>query len=114
MPSFATVLLPATDITASRELYRELLGTEPTTDTPYYVGFDVDGQQIGLVPGATAVRPHLHVPDMGRRRGAHHHDRRVSARRAARGRRRSARRGGQGHGGRGDRVDRRSGDPVTR
>jgi len=64
MPSFATVLLPATDITASRELYRELLGTEPAADTPYYVGFDVDGQQIGLVPGATAVRPHLHVPDM--------------------------------------------------
>lgn len=64
MPGFATVLLPATDLAASRELYRGLLGMEPTADTPYYVGFDVDGQQIGLVPGATVVRPHLHVPDM--------------------------------------------------
>ncbi len=64
MPGFSTVLLPAADIAASRELYRGLLGAEPTADTPYYVGFDVDGQQIGLVPGATVVRPHLHVPDM--------------------------------------------------
>ncbi len=64
MRSFATVLLPATDLAASRELYQALLGAEPTADTPYYVGFDVDGQQIGLVPGATVVRPHLHVPDM--------------------------------------------------
>ena len=64
MGSFATVLLPATDLTASRELYQALLGAEPTTDIPYDVGFDIDGQQIGLVPGATGVRPHLNVPDM--------------------------------------------------
>lgn len=64
MPGFATVLLPATDLAASRELYQVLLGAEPTADTPYYVGFDVDGHQIGLVLGATVVRPHLHVPDM--------------------------------------------------
>ncbi len=51
-------------LAASRELYQGLLGAEPTADTPYYVGFDVDGQQIGLVPGATVVRPRLHVPDM--------------------------------------------------
>ncbi len=65
MPGFSTVLLPATNLTASRELYQGLLGVEPTVDTPYYVGFDIDGQQIGLVPGATVVRPHLHVPEMG-------------------------------------------------
>ena len=64
MPGFSTVLLPATDLAASRKLYQVLLGAEPTADTPYYVGVDVDGQQIGLVPGATVVRPHLHVPDM--------------------------------------------------
>lgn len=64
MPGFSTVLLPAADLAASRELYRALLGVEPTADTAYYVGFDVDGQHIGLVPGATVVRPHLHVPDM--------------------------------------------------
>lgn len=64
MASFKTVLIPTDDIAASRELYRALLGAAPTADTPYYVGFDVDGQHIGLVPGTTSVRPHLHVPDM--------------------------------------------------
>ena len=64
MASFKTVLIPTNDIAASRELYRALLGAAPTADTPYYVGFDIDGQHTGLVPGTTAVRPHLHVPDM--------------------------------------------------
>lgn len=64
MASFQTVLLPAADLAASRELYRSLLGVEPTADSAYYVGFDVDGQHIGLVPGTPVVRPHLHVKDM--------------------------------------------------
>jgi predicted enzyme related to lactoylglutathione lyase len=65
MASFQTILIPTDDITASRELYRALLGVDPTVDAPYYVGFDVDGQHVGLVPGAGCVRPHLHVADIG-------------------------------------------------
>ncbi len=64
MASFRTVLIPANDIAASRDLYRELLGVEPGVDQPYYVGFDVEGQHIGLVPGTTALRAHLHVEDL--------------------------------------------------
>lgn len=64
MASFKTVLIPATDLSASRELYRSLLGVDPSADSDYYVGFDVDGQHIGLVPGTSVVRPHLHVDDM--------------------------------------------------
>ncbi|MBB2892959.1 VOC family protein [Flexivirga oryzae] len=64
MGNFQTVLLPTTDLAASRELYTKLLGVPPVADSDYYVGFDVDGQQIGLVPGTTAVVPHLHVDDL--------------------------------------------------
>lgn len=64
MGNFQTVLLPTNDLAASRALYTELLGVQPVADSDYYVGFDVDGQHIGLVPGATAVVPHLHVDDL--------------------------------------------------
>lgn len=64
MASFKTVLIPTSDIAASRELYRNLLGTDPSVDESYYVGFDVDGQHIGLNPAGAKVLPHLHVADM--------------------------------------------------
>ena len=46
-----TVLHPVSDLAAAKAVYTALLGTEPQTDGPYYVGFEVAGQQIGLVPG---------------------------------------------------------------
>ncbi len=46
-----TVLHPVSDLERAKPLYEALLGTAPTADSPYYVGFDVAGQQIGLVPG---------------------------------------------------------------
>lgn len=64
MGNFRTVLLPTADLAASRELYSKLLGIAPSADSDYYVGFDVDGQHIGLVPGSTAVQPNLHVDDL--------------------------------------------------
>jgi predicted enzyme related to lactoylglutathione lyase len=64
MASFQTVLLPTSDLAASRELYTRLLGTPPSADSEYYVGFDVHEQHIGLVPGAEVVVAYLHVDDM--------------------------------------------------
>ncbi len=46
-----TVLHPVSDLTAAKALYTALLGLPPQTDGPYYVGFEAEGQQIGLVPG---------------------------------------------------------------
>ena len=46
-----TVLHPVSDLAAAKAVYAALLGIEPQADTPYYVGFDVAGQHIGLVPG---------------------------------------------------------------
>jgi predicted enzyme related to lactoylglutathione lyase len=46
-----TVLHPVSDLAAAKPVYAALLGIQPQHDAPYYVGFDVEGQHIGLVPG---------------------------------------------------------------
>jgi len=45
-----TVLHPVSDVEAAKAVYTALLGVEPTADSAYYVGYDVEGQHIGLVP----------------------------------------------------------------
>jgi predicted enzyme related to lactoylglutathione lyase len=45
-----TVLHPVSDLAAAKAVYAALLGVAPTADAPYYVGFDAEGQHIGLVP----------------------------------------------------------------
>ena len=46
-----TVLHPVSDLDAAKAIYGALLGAEPQADSPHYVGFQAEGQQIGLVPG---------------------------------------------------------------
>jgi predicted enzyme related to lactoylglutathione lyase len=45
-----TVLHPVADLAAAKPVYTALLGLPPQTDSDYYVGYDVGGQHIGLVP----------------------------------------------------------------
>jgi predicted enzyme related to lactoylglutathione lyase len=64
-----TILHPVEDLTAAKAVYTALLGVSPQIDSPYYVGFDVEGQHIGLVPaggaqGMTSPVAYLHVPDI--------------------------------------------------
>src|SRR5258705_13909426 len=64
-----TVLHPVTDLAKAKAVYTALLGVEPQADGPYYVGYDVEGQQIGLVPGGgpqamTSPVAYWHVPDI--------------------------------------------------
>lgn len=46
----STIIFPADDLAASTRLFQAWLGVEPLVDEPYYVGFRVDGQDIGLDP----------------------------------------------------------------
>jgi predicted enzyme related to lactoylglutathione lyase len=46
-----TVLHPVSDLAAAKAVYAALLGVAPQADAPYYVGFDAEGQHIGLLPG---------------------------------------------------------------
>src|SRR3954471_2003819 len=64
-----TVLHPVSDLAAAKPLYAALLGVQPQTDSEYYVGFEAEGQQIGLVPGGgpqgmTSPVAYWHVPDI--------------------------------------------------
>ena len=45
----STVIYPVKDLARAKALYAALLG-EPAMDAPYYVGFQVGDQQLGLDP----------------------------------------------------------------
>ena len=64
-----TVLHPVSDLAAAKAVYAALLGVPPQADSPYYVGFDAEGQHIGLVPGGgqqgmTSPVAYWQVPDI--------------------------------------------------
>jgi predicted enzyme related to lactoylglutathione lyase len=64
-----TVLHPVSDLAKAKEVYAALLGVPPQVDESYYVGFEAEGQHIGLVPnggpqGATSPVAYWHVPDI--------------------------------------------------
>ncbi|HTX31490.1 MAG TPA: VOC family protein [Solirubrobacteraceae bacterium] len=64
-----TVLHPVSDLEAAKAVYTALLGVGPQSDAPYYVGYEVAGQQIGLVPGGgpqgmTSPVAYWHVSDI--------------------------------------------------
>lgn len=64
-----TVLHPVSDLAKAKAVYAALLGIPPQTDSPYYAGFDAEGQHIGLVPdggpqGMTSPVAYWHVPDL--------------------------------------------------
>lgn len=44
------VLHPVSDLARAKAVYTALLGIEPQADAPYYVGYDIGGQHVGLVP----------------------------------------------------------------
>jgi predicted enzyme related to lactoylglutathione lyase len=65
---FKTVLTPVRDIDSTKATWTALLG-DPTSDSPYYVGWTVDGQEVGLVPnghqqGMVGPTPYWHVDDI--------------------------------------------------
>jgi predicted enzyme related to lactoylglutathione lyase len=64
-----TVLHPVSDLEKAKPVYAALLGIAPQHEAPYYVGFEVAGQHIGLVPGGgpqnmTSPVNYWQVPDI--------------------------------------------------
>jgi len=60
-----TILFAVSDLAKAKETYAALLGIAPQTDSPYYVGFDVAGQHIGLAPGGgPSPVAYWHVEDI--------------------------------------------------
>jgi predicted enzyme related to lactoylglutathione lyase len=64
-----TVLHPVSDVEKAKAVYSALLGVAPQTDSSYYVGFEVAGQHVGLLPGGgpqglTSPVAYWHVDDI--------------------------------------------------
>lgn len=45
-----TVIYHATDLAAAKDWYIRATGIQPYFDEPFYVGFDIDGFELGLDP----------------------------------------------------------------
>ena len=60
------ILFPAKDLGATRKIFTTLLGVEPFVESPYYVGFMVGEQQVGLDPHghAEGARAYWGVEDV--------------------------------------------------
>ena len=46
----ATVIYPVTDLARAKAWYAKAFGTPPYFDEPFYVGFNIAGYELGLVP----------------------------------------------------------------
>ena len=64
-----TLLHPVSDVEKSKAVYTALLGVPPQVADPFYVGFEAEGQHIGLVSGGgpqgmTSPVAYWHVSDI--------------------------------------------------
>lgn len=64
-----TIIYPVKDVARAKKFYTELLGTAPFVEGPYYIGFKVGDQDIGLDPnghaqGMTGPLAFVHVDDI--------------------------------------------------
>ncbi len=61
-----TIVYPVKDIARAKSVFRGLLGVEPYADAPYYIGFKVGNQDIGLDPNGhkEGVTVYYHVDDI--------------------------------------------------
>jgi predicted enzyme related to lactoylglutathione lyase len=62
-----TVLYPAPDLARGKQWYTQVLGKDPYFDQPFYVGFEVGGFELGLIPdgepGSQGSIAYWGVPD---------------------------------------------------
>jgi predicted enzyme related to lactoylglutathione lyase len=61
-----TIIYPVRDVARAKTMFAKFLGVEPYADHPYYVGFKMGDQDIGLVPkGQSAgITAFYHVDDI--------------------------------------------------
>jgi len=52
-----TAAYPAPDLARAKAWYAQAFGVAPYFDEPFYVGFNIGGYELGLVPDAPVSRP---------------------------------------------------------
>jgi predicted enzyme related to lactoylglutathione lyase len=62
-----TAIYPTSDLAAAKRWYAQVLELQPYFDEPFYVGFNVGGFELGLIPdgqpGIAGPQPLWGVPD---------------------------------------------------
>lgn len=58
------IVFPAKDLDKAKKFYNTFLGTEPYVDGAYYVGYKLDGLEVGLDPNGKAVVSYIDVDDI--------------------------------------------------
>ncbi|KND51485.1 MAG: hypothetical protein AB202_02845 [Parcubacteria bacterium C7867-007] len=49
-----SVIYPSSDLETDKKFWEEITGKKAYFDEPFYVGFDINGFELGLHPGAAA------------------------------------------------------------
>jgi predicted enzyme related to lactoylglutathione lyase len=65
------IVFPVRDVAQAKKIYAKVTGVDPYADQPYYVGFRVGDQEIGLDPnghkqGLTGPLPYWTVSDINK------------------------------------------------
>lgn len=55
-PTIRSMVIPVSDLDATKAVYTALLGS-PHTDEPYYVGYNVNGFEVALNPAGAGGGP---------------------------------------------------------
>jgi predicted enzyme related to lactoylglutathione lyase len=53
----ATVIYPVPDLGSAKAWYAEAFGAQPYFDQPFYVGFEIAGYELGLLPDEGRAGP---------------------------------------------------------
>ena len=56
-----TVIYHVADLPAAKEWYIKATGIQPYFDEPFYVGFDINGSELGLDPSMTNISTGNHT-----------------------------------------------------
>lgn len=55
-----TIIYHSRDLPAAKEWYTRITGTAPYFDEPFYVGFDINGFELGIDPDMNQVKEGNH------------------------------------------------------
>ena len=58
------IVFPVKDLKKAKSFYTTYLGTEPYADSAYYVGYKLDGLEVGLDPNGAAVVSYIDTEDI--------------------------------------------------
>lgn len=56
-----TIIYHVSDLSKAKEWYAKLTGLQPYFDEPFYVGFDINGFELGLDPDMAGIKDGNHT-----------------------------------------------------